>query len=121
MFSLKGCFGSSEYFIPYILFVRDGPFPRSVEFNSRQLFHKLRTEKIPILIPCCSLGPDVVTNEELFRMWTDVVLTPEETKAIEALNLVVSTTVERVAAIVKGFPRSKSDSRRFVVTTVDHS
>lgn len=53
----------------------------------------------PAPAPCQALGPGVLDNQEMARLWDAVALTADEYLAIKALNSVVSDTVERVAMI----------------------
>lgn len=70
----------------------------------------------PAPAPCKSLGPGVLDNHEMARLWDAVALTAGENLAVKALNSVVSDTVERVAMIGEESPGPRSTpSRRAVV------
>ena len=50
-------------------------------------------------IVCGTLGPDGPADETLEQYWTEVALTSQEDLALEALNLITASEVERVAAL----------------------
>ena len=64
-------------------------------------------------IRCESLGPSVLHNTEIARLWDKVALTDDENRTIEALRLVFGEAIERVAVI--GDEGDSSYGRRVVV------
>ena len=50
-------------------------------------------------IACESLGPSVLDNQDIDRMWNKVALTPNETSAVEALRLVYGDEIKAVAIV----------------------
>lgn len=48
---------------------------------------------------CDTLGPDAPTDDTVERYWSELALTSHEDRALEALNLITDTHVERVAAL----------------------
>ncbi len=68
--------------------------------------------ELPPGIRCESLGPSVLDNNRIARLWDKVALTDDESRAVEALRLVFGEAIERVAVI--GDERS-SHIRRAVV------
>jgi predicted ATPase len=60
---------------------------------------------------CESLGPGLLNNTHLARLWDKVALTDDETQAVEALKLIYGDRVQRVTVI-------GDDSRRVVVKIV---
>lgn len=50
-------------------------------------------------IRCESLGPNVLSNEDIARLWDKIALTDDENRAVEALRLIIVDTVERAAVI----------------------
>ena len=50
-------------------------------------------------IACESLGPSVLDNQEIDRMWNKVALTANETSAVEALRLVYGDEIKAVAVV----------------------
>ena len=49
----------------------------------------------PALVNCQSIGPGLLTNSQARELWGTMVLTDEETKAVDALNLMYGGEVER--------------------------
>ena len=64
-------------------------------------------------IRCESLGPSVLRNTEIARLWDKVALTDDESRTVEALRLVFGEAIERVAVI--GDEGDTSYGRRVVV------
>lgn len=52
-------------------------------------------------IDCVSLGPGLLTNYQIARFWDTIALTDEENRAVEALQLVLGSNVERVAIVAE--------------------
>lgn len=50
-------------------------------------------------VRCESLGPEVLSNSSIARLWDNVALTDYETRTVQALNLLYSDTIQRVAVI----------------------
>ncbi len=48
---------------------------------------------------CQSLGPSLLSNMAMARFWDKAALTDDETRAVQALNLIFDNKVERVAVI----------------------
>ncbi len=75
----------------------------------------LRDDKSESLseIRCQSLGPGLLSNAHLAESWDKVALTDDETRAVEALNLIFNHKIDRVAVI--GDERRGHYARRVVV------
>ena len=79
-----------------------------------------RTSRIPFItdsdpppaIQCESLGPDLPSSHQLARFWDKVALTEEESRAVDALNLIYSSKVERVAIVGDDARASTRQGRR---------
>ena len=69
-------------------------------------------------IRCALLGPGLLRNNGLARLWDDVALTDNETLARDALCLVFGDRVERTAVIGDA---SSHGGRRVVVKLSDHA
>lgn len=52
-------------------------------------------ELSPALVKCQSIGPGLLTNSQARELWGTMVLTDEETMAVDALNLMYGGEVER--------------------------
>ena len=53
----------------------------------------------PDAVVCNTLGPNSPTDETVERYWSELALTPGEDRALDALNLITTAEVERVAAL----------------------
>ena len=56
----------------------------------------------PAPIQLESLGPGLLANDEVARLWDTVALTEAEDLAIQVLRLVVGETLERLAVVGEG-------------------
>jgi len=63
---------------------------------------------------CQSVGPDPLSGNALARLWDTAVLTPNESGAIDALNLVLPSAAEGVAVVA-----DEASGRRRVVVRLD--
>ena len=88
--------------------------------RDRQRSFFARTE-LPPPAQCESLGPGLPSSTQLAGFWDAVALTEEETKAVDALNLIYPTRVQRVAMIGDSIGAARSLGRRPVVKLSDHS
>ena len=66
--------------------------------HSRRAFSDTES-RLPPEVRCESLGPSLLNNLDLARFWDQVALTDDETRAVQALNLIFDDKVERVAVI----------------------
>ncbi len=69
---------------------------------ARVLRRALDEGKYPKAISCLSLGPDVLTNDEIARYWDTIALTPHETAAVDALKLVMGERMQDVTVVGHG-------------------
>ena len=76
-----------------------GSFALVIHFGGSQIYSAGEGRVAINSPPCNVLGPNGPTDEIVERFWHDAALSPHEDRAVEALNLVVDATVERVAAI----------------------
>ena len=65
------------------------------------------------------LGPDLPNSGQLARFWDKVALTEEESRAVDALNLIYTGSVERVAMIGDDSGTRRGGGRRPVVKLRD--
>ncbi len=77
-----------------------------------------RESELPAAIKCQTLGPGMLANEEIARLWDGIVLTDDEDRALEALRLIFGDRVERVTVIGE---ESKRHGRRFIVKLKGHT
>ena len=87
----------------------------------RSFRHRLlRYDESEILpeIRCESLGPGILNNSNLARLWDKVALTDDESRAVKALRLIYGDKATRVA-VVGDERRSRRYGRRIVVKIKD--
>jgi len=75
--------------------------------------------ELPLVVPCELLGPDLPSSLQLAGFWDRVALTDEESRAVKALNLIYSNSVERVAMIGDDTGDYRGTGRRPVVKLRD--
>ena len=85
------------------------------DFRYRRLFSD--KSDLPPEIRCESLGPSLPSNLDMARFWDKVALTDDETRAVQALNLIFGGKVDRVAMV--GGERRRAPYGRRVVAKVD--
>ena len=91
--------------------------------TARQQHEKdlLKEWERPFGEPCELLGPDIPNSDQLARFWDKVALTEEESRAVDALNLIYSDKVERIAMIGDNIGARRNMGRRPVVKLRDES
>ncbi len=67
-----------------------------------------------IEMTCNTLGPNVPNDEVVQQYWNEVALTPHEDRALEALNLITDSNVERVAALGSPIDGGTTQPRRMM-------
>ena len=77
-------------------------------------------EPWPPPIPCESLGPGLLDNDDLARLWDAVTLTDGEELAIDALRLVVGDDLERLNVVGDHTRYGRSVGRRAVARLASH-
>ena len=75
--------------------------------------------KLPEATHCEPLGPGLPSSTQLAELWDRVALTDEESRAVDALNLIYSDSVERVAMIGDDVGPQRGMGRRAVVKLRD--
>ena len=114
-FSLKTlcvAVGEHERTIPVdpIGYTRTG---RRGYFSSRMMASD-RPETWPIPIKFESMGPGLLDNDEISRLWDEVALTPSEDDVIRALRLVVGDELDRIGVIGDRSSSYQTHGRRVV-------
>lgn len=91
---LRVDFDNSSHFVPS---------PRYASIRRSLLPGRIRSEtewnNLPPEILCTELGPSLVENARIARLWSDVALTEEESRAVNALKIVFGSSIERVTVI----------------------
>lgn len=90
-----------------------GRYSRIQAHAARVLSRDMGADKSPPEIRCRSLGPGVLSNEQMARWWAAVALTPSEDAAVNALRLVAGDGVHR-AAVVGEQPHHRRGNRVIV-------
>ena len=104
---LSGALGEADLGLGAIKVEFEGTdmlFPWSVALSEKRFRYLSRYSRRewPTGIKCESIGPDMPSNGSLAQYWDSVALTEDEEFTIQALNLVVQYTVERIAIIGVG-------------------
>ena len=91
--------------------------------TARQQHEKdlLKEWERPFGEPCELLGPDLPNSDQLARFWDKVALTEEESRVVDALNLIYFDKVERIAMIGDNIGARRNMGRRPVVKLRDES
>ena len=86
------------------------------QFPRRSLSrYSRRTETGPPRILCRTLGPGLLSNRDLTTLWDGVALTDDESRSVDALNLIFANKVQRVASVGnENNPRQPYTERRVV-------
>ena len=71
-------------------------------------------------IKCEFLGPGPLPNHMISRYWDQVALTTDENQAVESINLIFTSEVERVAAIGENEPILSDKGGRRIVAKLKH-
>ena len=69
----------------------------------------------PPAIECESLGPGLLGNTDMVRLWDRITLTDSENLPIQALQLILGNSVHRIAAVGDDGPRFGKTGRRMIV------
>ncbi len=79
-----------------------------------------KSESTSSPIQCESLGPSVLENDEIARLWDKVALTADENRALRALRMVYGEEVSGVAVVGDEGSYSRRGARRPIVRTMGH-
>ena len=100
---LRAMFRGVPRFLPVVSFVREPnarrTYARATHHTARILRRAFDEGNRSPAITFLSVGPAVLTNDEIARYWDAIALTPHEAVAEEALRLVMGDRVQRVAVI----------------------
>lgn len=114
--AFKIVFQGAEQLLPWFLPIEGSAAARTVERHSAGAFlfswDQLVGVKWQTPIACQSLGPCVLSNEEIVRFWNAIALTDDEDRAIQALRLVFGSDLERVAVMRNDEPFDKKHVER---------
>ena len=100
--ALKVVYKGNERVLPMDIYMAEQT--ANLAFNRklrarRPTSHLLDEGELPPAIECEFLGPGLLDNDDLARLWDGVALTDDEERAVGALELVFGSDVERVAVV----------------------
>lgn len=104
MQGLKTSFGGKEQVTPWIVTqekTEAAPNAKGTWYhlNYREMSRLLKEDEPLPAIKCVSLGTGLMEEDVLSQFWDNVLLTPDEDRAIQALGLIFGDNIERVAVI----------------------
>lgn len=109
-------FQNSAHVLPWVNTLGPGPSRRSGRFRRHPELRRI-FDDTELLYPigCESLGPGMLSNNEISRFWDAVALTDDENRAVQALRLILGSEVDRLAVIGDDDGPYRSQGRRVVV------
>ncbi|MCY3835607.1 MAG: AAA family ATPase [Anaerolineaceae bacterium] len=116
---LKVIFQQKELIIPWLVYDQRG---RYYSPSLRRIVRRVSSEnEFPSELTCISLGPGLLSNAEITNYWDNVVLTPAEDQAVQALGLIFGTAVSRVALVSdRSSSYRRNAGRRAIVKLTSH-
>lgn len=121
---MKVSFGGVEQIIPWVL-SQENKHSRRRDFRPfRDLTVIEDMADLPEVLECVSLGPGLITTNDIEDLWESIEFTEYEDRAIEALQLALSEDVEGIG-LHRGdkpgdLPFYRSQSRRVVAKLAGH-
>lgn len=103
----------SEHMLPLVLHRDEWD-----QYFDMRTYPRVR-EEWPARITCRSLGPGLPTNNDIADYWSTVALTAAQTRAVEAVRLILGNDVRDVAVVPGGRRHSQKasrDSHRVIVS-----
>ncbi len=110
--ALRIAFQDAEQVLPWFLSISKLATDKK---TYRYVRHLLDETESPSPIVCHSLGPDLLSNNEIAQFWDAIALTDDEDRAVQALKLILGNEVDRVAVIGADGARYRRRGRRVVV------
>jgi ABC-type branched-subunit amino acid transport system ATPase component len=89
------------------------PMVSREQYQQARMYRRHEIE-IPLEAKCESLGPSLLSNTSMARLWDNVALTDDESRAVKALNIVFGGEVDRVA-VVGEYEGTRLPGRRAIV------
>ena len=85
--------------------------------RAREIGYRVRREesRLPPITTCVEIGPGTVSNNALSQFWDAVALTDDESRATQALKLILGDDVERVAVVGDDRSVARRGGRRAIV------
>ena len=110
--ALKIVFQDAEQVLPWFLSTSELTRDKRAYQYVRRLLDEAES---PPPIECHSLGPGLLSNDEIAQFWDAIALTDDEDRAVQALRLILGEEVDRVAVIGDDGARYRRRGRRVVV------
>ncbi len=116
--ALRIRFRNGEREMPYIVTGEAGH--HSVPVQAGQLVFHVDGSRTANLdwnekaIPCESIGPDLMKNHDIAKLWDNIALSPAEDTIIEALKITLQVDIER-AALVSDGQSSRDGIGRYII------
>ena len=111
-------FQDTEQILPWILPIQGSDAARTVERYSVSAYlyleRLLDEAKWSSPIGCQSLGPGLLSDDEIVRSWNAIALTEDEDRAVQALRLIFGNDLERVAVRRDEISSNKEHVQRVV-------
>ena len=106
-------FNRSKGYIPILQYSMDdiSGIPRSRPLSGI----KWLEQRVVNGIRCETIGPGLPSNDAMADTWDEIILTPEQPRMIEALNLISEAAVTGIAMVGIGRTRRHDYSRRAVI------
>ena len=118
--ALKIAFRDKERVLPWFLAVNE----TRPNWSRRRYIRNLQSGWSDVgewpVIECEVLGPGLPTNNRLARYWDSVALTAAEDLAIQALRIILGSSIDRVAVVGADDRRYGMHARRVVAKLSDH-
>ncbi len=118
--AIKSKYQKSELVIPWLFSPQDPTSARLFREFRRRAPLWLDEERLPPILTCESLGPGLLNNVVLARFWDEVLLTENESQAVDALNTIFNGQVERIG-VVGDFQDTRIRQRRVLAKFVGNA
>lgn len=97
--AIKSKYKESELVIPWLFSPQDPTSARLIREYRRRAPLWFDEERLPSILTCQSLGPGLLNNMALAQFWDEVLLTENESQAVEAVNTILNGQVERIGVV----------------------
>ncbi len=113
--AFKVKFAHTEQTLPWVLPTYGSSVSRGIKDQSGSAYLYAQSlfddGKSPKRMRCQPLGPGLLSNEEITKLWAGIALTDVEDRAVDALKWIVGSEVDRVAVIDEGAPKKEDRSK----------
>ena len=113
--ALQAVYRSNEEILPWPASPNESITIQRYAAAFRREARKFRAEEPPSTIGCEFLGPGLLNNNDLARLWDGVALTDDEGRVVDALRLVFGSSIDGVAVIGDHQADGRNVGRRAMV------